>query len=74
MDRCVSWNIQPEHDNLTVVLLVGRIGAFTAQINGEVMEVGGRLIRHSGYSGIALFGITGNDEGLAGQRGKSLYP
>jgi len=67
MDSHVSWNIQPEYNNPTVVLLVGRIGAFTAQIDGEVMEVGGRLIGHSGYSGIALLGITGNDEGLAGQ-------
>ena len=69
MDSCVSWNTQPEHNNLSVVSLVGRIGAFTAQINGEVMEVGSRLIGHedSGYGGIALLGITGNDEGLAGQ-------
>jgi len=67
MDSRVSWNTQPEHDNLTVVLLVGRIGAFAARIDGEVMEVSGRLIGHSGYSGIVLLGITGNDEGLAGQ-------
>jgi len=38
-----------------------------ARIDGEVMEVSGRLIGHSGYSGIVLLGITGNDEGLAGQ-------
>jgi len=46
MDSRVSWNTQPEHDNPTLVPLVGRIGAFMARISDEVMEVGNRLIGH----------------------------
>jgi len=45
MDNRVSWNTQPEHDNPTVVLLVGGVRAFTARIH-KVLEVGNVLIGH----------------------------
>jgi len=45
MDNRVSWNTQPERDNPTVVLLVGRVRAFTARIH-EVLEVGDVLVGH----------------------------
>ena len=45
MDNRVSWNIQPERDNLTVVLLVGGIRAFTARTH-EVLKVGDVLVGH----------------------------
>jgi len=45
MDNRVSWNIQPERDNLTVVLLVRGVRTFTARTH-EVLEVGDVLIGH----------------------------
>jgi len=45
MDNRVSWNIQPERNNPTVVLLVRGIQAFTARTH-EVLEVGNVLVGH----------------------------
>jgi len=45
MDNHVSWNTQPEHDNPTVVLLVGGVQTFTARTH-EVLEVGDLLVGH----------------------------
>ena len=45
MDNRVSWNTQPERDNPTVVLLVGRVRALTAHIH-KLLEVGNVLVGH----------------------------
>jgi len=45
MDNRVSWNTQPEHDNLTVVLLVRGVRTFTARTH-KVLEVGDVLVGH----------------------------
>jgi len=75
MDSHVSWNTQPECDNPTFVLLVGRIGAFTARIGDEVIEVGDRLIGHvmMGIVGWRCRVWMGLMKGLSAN-GQSLYP
>jgi len=45
MDNHVSWNIQPEHDNPTVVLLVRGVRTFMARTH-KILEVGNVLIGH----------------------------
>jgi len=59
MDSRVSWNTQPECDNLTFVLLVGRIRAFTAP-SKEVLEVGNGLIGHIDIRVVGWLGVAGD--------------
>ena len=45
MDNHISRNTQPERNNPTIVLLVGRVRALTARIH-EVLKVGNVLVGH----------------------------
>ena len=59
MDSRVSWNTQPERNNLTLVLLVGRIQAFTAP-SKEVLEVGDGLIGHVDIRVVSWLVVAGD--------------